>query len=287
MYCNFERLTYNTVKLKNGVFERFIIMKNTITLLSWNVNGIRAAHKKGFLDWLGEASPDILCLQETRAEKHQLADNLAHPEGYHTFWNASKRKKGYSGTGLLSKEAPLDVQFGLGVEEFDQEGRTIIARYPSFTLLNCYFPNGGRNLKRVPFKLAFYDAFLKKCQELRADGQSVIFCGDVNTSHQEIDLANPKPNQKNTGFLPEERAWIDTFIEAGYVDTFRHFYPDLPKQYSWWSMRSGARARNIGWRLDYFFVVSEMLNRVSGASILPDVIGSDHCPVGLKLKIRN
>ena len=259
-------------------------MSNTLTLLSWNVNGIRSAHKKGFLDWFGQAGPDILCLQETRAEEHQLAENLARPEGYHTFWNHSKRKKGYSGTALLSKEAPLEVQFGLGVAEFDQEGRTIIARYPTFTLLNCYFPNGGRDLKRVPFKLAFYDAFLNKCQELRAEGRQVIFCGDVNTSHKEIDLANPKSNQKNTGFLPEERAWIDKFIEAGYVDTFRHFYPERPTQYTWWSMRSGARARNIGWRLDYFFVVTEMLPRVQDAFILPDVTGSDHCPVGVILK---
>lgn len=258
-------------------------MSETITLLSWNVNGARAVHKKGFLDWFAQAAPDILCLQETRAEEEQLPKTLAQPEGYHAFWNASSRKKGYSGTALLSRVEPLEVQFGLGVEEFDQEGRTIVARYPTFTLLNCYCPNGGRDLSRVPFKLAFYDAFLTKCESLRAQGEAVVFCGDVNTAHQEIDLAHPTANQKNTGFLPEERAWIDRAIDTGYVDTFRHFYPDLAEQYTWWSMPTRARERNVGWRLDYFFVVREMLGRVADAFILPEVLGSDHCPVGLRL----
>jgi len=188
-----------------------------ITLLSWNVNGVRAVHKKGFLPWLTQAAPDILCLQETKAQESQLPTELARPAGYHTFWNAARRKKGYSGTALLTQETPVSVQFGLGIEEFDQEGRTIIARYPHFTLLNCYFPNGSRDHSRVPFKLAFYDAFLEKCEQWRAQGQSVIFCGDVNTSHQAIDLARPKQNQKTTGFLPEERVWIDKLVEAGYI----------------------------------------------------------------------
>jgi exodeoxyribonuclease-3 len=261
------------------------LMQKTITLLSWNVNGIRAVHKKGFLDWLSEAAPDVLGLQETRAEEGQLPAKLAQPEGYRGIWNPSRRKKGYSGTGLLTQLEPLEVQFGLGVEEFDQEGRTVIARYPTFTLLNCYFPNGGRDHSRVPFKMAFYDAFLSKCEELRAQGQAVVFCGDVNTAHKEIDLARPRSNQKTTGFLPEERAWIDQVVEAGYVDTFRHFYPDLGEQYTWWSMPTGARARNVGWRLDYFFIVAEALERVVDAFILPDVMGSDHCPVGLQLRL--
>ena len=259
-------------------------MTDTITLLSWNVNGIRAVHKKGFLDWLAEADPDILCLQETRAEEDQLTAKLAQPDGYRGYWNGSKRKKGYSGTGLLTRPEPLSVEFGLGIEEFDQEGRTVVATYPTFTLLNCYFPNGGRDHKRVPFKLAFYDAFLEKCERLRAQGQAVIFCGDVNTSHREIDLARPKDNQKTTGFLPEERAWIDQVVEAGYVDTFRHFYPDMEGQYSWWSVPTGARARNIGWRLDYFFVAEEVMDRVAEANILPDVMGSDHCPLGIEIR---
>lgn len=257
-------------------------MIESMTLLSWNVNGIRAVHKKGFLDWLAEADPDILCLQETRAEPAQLPAALAEPAGYHAFWNGSLSKKGYSGTALLTRTEPLQVEFGLGMPEFDQEGRTIIARYPSFTLINCYFPNGGRDHSRVPFKLAFYDAFLEKCQDLRAQGQTVVFCGDVNTSHREIDLARPKENQNTTGFLPEERAWIDQVVEAGYVDTFRHVHPDLADQYTWWSMVTRARERNIGWRLDYFFVVKEAVDRIKDAFILPEVTGSDHCPAGLE-----
>jgi len=258
-------------------------MQDTLTLMSWNVNGIRAVHGKGFLDWLAQAAPDVLCLQETRAEEHQLAPELAQPPGYRGYWNASRRKKGYSGTALLTRVEPEEVSFGLGVDEFDQEGRTIIARYPAFTLINCYFPNGGRDHGRVPFKLAFYAAFLEQCEALRAQGQTVIFCGDVNTSHQEIDLSHPKANQNTTGFLPAERAWIDRVVEAGYVDTFRHFYPDLAEQYTWWSVPTRARERNVGWRLDYFFVVREALERVTDAFILPDVSGSDHCPVGISL----
>jgi exodeoxyribonuclease-3 len=254
-----------------------------LTLLSWNVNGIRAVHQKGFLTWLQQTAPDILCLQETKAEEAQLPPELAHPPGYHAYWH-SAAKKGYSGTALLSRQAPLSVQFGLGLPEFDQEGRTIIAQYPTFTLINCYFPNGSRDHSRVPFKMAFYEAFLHKCEALRKQGQTVLFCGDVNTAHREIDLAHPKANQKTTGFLPEERAWLDQLIEAGYVDTFRHFYPDLAGQYSWWSMVTQSRARNIGWRLDYFFVAAEGLEWVEDAFIWPEVMGSDHCPVGIKME---
>lgn len=185
---------------------------------------------------------------------------------------------------MLTKVKPRDVQFGLGAEEFDQEGRTIIARFDDFTLINCYFPNGGRDLSRVPFKLAFYDVFLQKCESLRAEGKPVLFGGDVNTAHREIDLANPKSNQKTTGFLPEERAWIDTVLSAGYVDTFRRFHPDEAGQYTWWSQRFGARARNVGWRIDYFFAAQELMPRISEAFILPEVEGSDHCPVGIKLQ---
>jgi exodeoxyribonuclease-3 len=260
-------------------------METAITLLSWNVNGVRAVHGKGFLDWLMDVSPDILCLQETRAEASQLPDGLRQPAGYRAYWNASRTKRGYSGTALLTKIEPPEVTFGLGIDEFDQEGRTIIAEFPTFTLLNCYFPNGGRDHSRVPFKLKFYDAFLEKCERLRAQGRAVIFCGDVNTAHNEIDLAHPQANQNTTGFLPEERAWIDQLIGAGYVDTFRHFYPDVTEQYTWWSMPTRARERNIGWRLDYFFVASEVLHRVKDASIFPDVMGSDHCPVGLRLRL--
>lgn len=255
-----------------------------VTLLSWNVNGIRAVHKKGFLEWLAQANPDIVGLQETRAEAHQLPAELARPAGYHTWWHSAKQKKGYSGTALFSKIEPLSVQFGLGIAEFDQEGRTIIAEYPQFVLLNCYFPNGSRDHSRVPFKMAFYDAFLARCDAFRAQGRPVVFCGDVNTSHREIDLANPKSNQNTTGFLPEERAWLDKVIEAGYIDTFRYLHPELPGQYTWWSVVTRARERNVGWRLDYFFVSPELLPQLQNAFILPDVTGSDHCPVGLQLR---
>ena len=257
-------------------------MANDLTLLSWNVNGIRAVYRKDFLTWLAAASPDILCLQETKADAEQLPWDLRQPDGYHAYWHGSSRKRGYSGTGLLTRLAPEHVQFGLGVDAFDQEGRTIIAHYASFILINCYFPNGSRDHSRVPFKLAFYDAFLDRCQALRAEGKAIIVCGDVNTAHHEIDLTHPKTNQNTTGFLPEERAWMDAFVAAGYVDTFRHLYPDLRDQYTWWSMPTRARDRNVGWRIDYFFVNEEALSDVTAAFILPEVMGSDHCPVGIR-----
>jgi exodeoxyribonuclease-3 len=258
---------------------------HTLTLLSWNVNGIRALHQKGFLNWLEQAAPDILCLQETRAAEAQLPHEVARPAPYFTCWHSPAVKKGYSGTALFSRVTPLAVEFGLGLAEFDQEGRTIIAHYPTFSLLNCYFPNGSRDHRRVPFKLAFYDAFLHKCEQLCSEGRVVVICGDINTAHREIDLARPKANQKTTGFLPEERAWMDRLVEAGYVDTFRHCYPSLPGQYTWWSAVTEARARNIGWRIDYFFICQEGIDRVEDAFIWPEVMGSDHCPVGIRLRV--
>jgi exodeoxyribonuclease-3 len=260
-------------------------MQRPLTLISWNVNGARAVHKKGFMDWFMDVSADVLCLQETRAEESQLPAELAQPDGYMGYWNASRRKKGYSGTAVLTKTRPNEVRYGLGYDEFDQEGRTIIAIFSTFTLLNCYFPNGGRDHSRVPFKLAIYTAFLDTCERLRSEGHNVLFCGDVNTAHKEIDLARPRENQNTTGLLPQERAWIDQVFEAGYVDTFRHFYPDLAEQYTWWSVPTRARERNVGWRLDYFFIAPELLDRVVDAFILPDVTGSDHCPVGLRLRV--
>ena len=183
----------------------------TITLLSWNVNGARAVHRAGFLPWLAEAAPDILCLQETRCDAEQLPAEMRQPPGYHAFWHGSARKKGYSGTALLTRSAPEAMRFGLGDPQFDDEGRTIVADYPDFTLINCYFPNGGRDHSRVPYKLAFYDAFLALCERLRAEGRPVIFCGDVNTAHREIDLARPRENRNTTGFLPG-RARLDGYV---------------------------------------------------------------------------
>ena len=261
-------------------------MKHTqLTLVSWNINGARAVYKKGFLAWLAQARPDLVGLQETRAQASELPPDLAQPEGYTGYWNPSREKRGYSGTALLTKLEPLRVEYGLGSDQFDGEGRTLIAYYPTFVLLNCYFPNGGRDLSRVPFKMEFCDAFLAKCEQLRQQGQAVIFCGDVNTAHKPIDLAHPKENEKNTGFLPVERAWMDKLVEAGYVDTFRHFHPDLAGQYTWWSMVTQSRKKNVGWRIDYFFVTREVMERITDAFILPDVPGSDHCPVGIRLKL--
>lgn len=250
-----------------------------LRLFSWNVNGIRAVHKKGFLPWFDTTAPDILCLQEVRAEPGQIDPAIVAPLGYHTIWNPSRAKKGYSGTGILSRVAPESVELDLGLEEFDAEGRTIIADFGDWVLITAYFPNGRDDLSRVPFKMRYCEAFLARCEELRAQGKHVVFCGDLNTSHMPIDLARPKANEKNTGFLPEERAWIDRVIEAGYVDTFRDRNPDAEGAYTWWTMRAGARQRNVGWRLDYFFVDEGFAPRVLDARIHADVLGSDHCPV--------
>ncbi|MBF0618572.1 MAG: exodeoxyribonuclease III [Candidatus Omnitrophica bacterium] len=250
-------------------------------LISWNVNGLRAVQKKGFIEWLLKESPDVLCLQETKAEEAQLDEGLRHPPGYHSFW-CSAEKKGYSGVGLYTKSTPVSVEYGIGKKEFDSEGRTIVADYGAFVLFNIYFPNGSRGNARVPFKMAFYDQFLKKAEALRKKGRHVIVCGDVNTAHAEIDLARPKENQKNTGFLPEERAWVSQFIGKGYADTFRHFCKDAG-HYSWWDYKTAARSRDIGWRIDYFFVDRDFLPRVKAAFILKDVMGSDHCPVGIEI----
>lgn len=251
-------------------------------LFSWNVNGIRAAQKKGFLDWFQAARPDVLTVQETKARPEQLDEGLRQPEGYHAYW-VSAEKKGYSGVGLYSKVEPKDVKLGLGIEKFDSEGRTIIAEYDDFILMTTYLPNGGRDHRRVPFKMAYKAAFLDYANALRAAGQSVVFAGDINTAHNEIDLARPKQNRKTTGFLREERDWIDKVVEQGYIDIYRHLNPNKEGAYSWWSMRSGARQRNIGWRIDYFFISPDLLDKVETAEIHADVLGSDHCPISLTL----
>ncbi len=251
-------------------------------LVSWNVNGIRAAHRKGFLDWLHAASPDVLTVQETKAHPEQLAAKLRQPDGYHTWW-ASAERKGYSGVSLFSKSQPRDVQIGLGIEKFDSEGRTIIADYGDFTLMTTYLPNGKASEERLRYKMEYKEAFLDYANGLRAAGKSVVFCGDINTAHNEIDLTHPKPNSKYSGFLREERDWIDKVVEQGYIDIYRHRNPEEEGAYSWWSMRGGARAKNVGWRIDYFFISPDLLERVSDAEIHADVMGSDHCPISLTL----
>ncbi|MEJ2719220.1 MAG: exodeoxyribonuclease III [Deltaproteobacteria bacterium] len=257
-------------------------MSKTIRLLSWNVNGIRAAHKKGFLDWLAKESPDIICVQETKAKPEQLPRGLLEPEGYHSYWNWAE-KKGYSGVAVYSRHEPVKVETSMGVEKFDKEGRLIKLEYPDFILFNIYFPNGKKDQERLTFKMDFYDTFLAMIEQLRKDHNRLIFCGDVNTAHQEIDLARPKENETVSGFLPIEREWIDKAVTLGYVDTFRHFQPE-EVTYSWWDLKSRARERNVGWRIDYVFVTREMLDWVKNAFILTDVMGSDHCPVGIDLK---
>lgn len=257
-----------------------------VTIISWNVNGIRSVHRKGFLTWLNETNPDILCLQEIKAKKEQIPDNLLAIKRYHTFWHPAQRA-GYSGVATLTKEKPLHVREGFGNPEFDCEGRTLITEFPTFYLLNVYFPRGDNwpesEKKRLTYKLSFYDSFLTFCQELRTK-KPVIISGDVNTAHQEIDLKNPKENVNNTGFLPVERAWIDKLLTNGYVDTFRYKNPQKA-EYSWWTYRFNARKRNIGWRIDYHFVSEELKERITDAFISSDVHGSDHAPVGLVLNV--
>jgi exodeoxyribonuclease-3 len=252
-----------------------------VRIISWNVNGFRAIYKKGFKDWLHKEKPDILCLQETKAEEVQIEKQLAEIEGYRWFF-CSGVKKGYSGTAIFSKEKPLSVSRAMGHEAFDCEGRILVAEYPSFVLFNIYFPNGKSGPERLKYKMDFYEHFLKHVSKLKAKGKSVVICGDVNTAHKEIDLARPKENSDISGFLPEEREWMDRFVKAGFLDTFRMFHPE-PQQYTWWDMKSGARARNVGWRIDYFFVSDNLKAKVKEAFILPEVMGSDHCPIGLIL----
>jgi exodeoxyribonuclease-3 len=251
-------------------------------LLCWNVNGLRAIDKKGFFPWFQNEAPDILCLQEIKATPEQLPPHLRNLPGYHTFWNPAE-KKGYSGVGTFSKIKPLSVKTGFGSEEFDSEGRILITAFPTFTLFNIYFPNGKKNKERLQYKLDFYDAFLSHADNLKAHKHNIIVCGDFNTAHKEIDLARPKENEHISGFLPVERAWIDSFVDHGYIDTFRKFHVES-NQYSWWDLKTGARARNVGWRIDYFFVNKEFLPKVKNAFILQQVMGSDHCPVGIKIK---
>ena len=252
-------------------------------ILSWNINGIRAADRKGLFEWFKKKGPDILCLQEIKALPKQVPPHLRNIPGYNIFLNPAEQK-GYSGVATYTKEKPIGIKNGFGIEKFDNEGRTIITEFSSFTLFNIYFPNGKKNQERLDYKMDFYDTFLGYADNLKANGKNVVVCGDFNTAHKEIDLARPKENEKISGFLPIERAWIDTFIDHGYIDTFRHFNKE-PEQYSWWDYITKARDRNIGWRIDYFFVNKEFIQHVKKAFIMQDVIGSDHCPIGIEIDI--
>jgi len=255
----------------------------SLDILSWNVNGIRAVDRKGALDWFFKESPDILCIQETKARPDQLPGRLVDLEG-HTSHFVSAQKKGYSGVAIYTRPEPEVVFGGIGIDRFDSEGRTIIARYPWFDLYSVYFPNGKAREERLRYKMDFYDALLDHSEKARKEGRSVIIVGDVNTAHREIDLARPKENSTVSGFLPEERAWIDRFLETGYVDSLRVF-DDGPENYSWWDYKTKARERNVGWRIDYIFVSEDLRDSLESATIRTDVFGSDHCPVGIRIRV--
>jgi len=256
--------------------------KKSLRLISWNVNGIRASHKKGLLDWFKKENPDILCLQETKAHPDQLVDELKNVDGYNSYFSSAE-KKGYSGVVIYTKHKPVNIQHGIAIKKFDSEGRFVITEFNEFVLFNIYFPNGKASPERLKYKMDFYDAFLKHCKKLLKQGKKIVVCGDVNTAHKEIDLARPKENSQTSGFLPEEREWIDKFLAAGFMDTFRIFNQE-PENYTWWDMVTRARERNVGWRIDYFYASENLKNNIKSASIHSSVMGSDHCPIELELK---
>ena len=250
-------------------------------LISWNVNGVRAVVKKGFLDWLDQAQPDILCLQETKAHVDQLTAEILTDHGYNTYWHSGDRR-GYSGVATFCKEEPLYVQEGLGIERYDAEGRVLVTEHENFLLYNIYFPNGQKDNERLQYKLDFYDDLLPIINEQVESGNNVVVTGDWNTAHHPIDLARPKQNINTSGFMPIERKKLDMFVENGWIDTFRLFHQE-GERYSWWTYRFGARERNVGWRIDYFFVNEGFLDNVEDADIHDEIMGSDHCPVSLEL----
>lgn len=250
-------------------------------ITTWNINGIRAAMGKNILEWIKENQADVVCLQEIKAKQDQINVQQIEDSGYQCFCNPAERP-GYSGTANLFIKQPLKITLGMNNEQFDDEGRVIRFSYADFELFNIYFPNGGEQNKRVPYKLDFYAALLGLCGRLQKEKKQIIITGDFNTAHKEIDLKNPKENEKNTGFLPEERAWIDRYLEHGFIDAFRVLYPE-EVQYTWWTYRFSARQKNIGWRLDYYLVTDGIMPCVKDVIIHSDVMGSDHCPVSLIL----
>lgn len=254
-------------------------------LVSWNVNGLRAVHRNGHWGPFLKEDADIFCLQETKAEPQQLPDDVRNAPGYHSFFSSSETKKGYSGVSIHSRAEPEHVEHGMGIERFDVEGRYIAAYFKRVVVINVYFPNGGMGPDRLQYKLEFYDAFLEHVEALRKNGRGIVFCGDVNTAHEEIDLARPKENEENTGFLPEEREWIDEVMRHGYIDTFRYLHPGAAGAYSYWDLKTRERDRNIGWRLDYFFISPDLAQSIKKADILGHIFGSDHCPVSLELDV--
>ncbi|MEK7176959.1 MAG: exodeoxyribonuclease III [Patescibacteria group bacterium] len=254
------------------------------TIISWNVNGLRAAHRKGNIKEVFDMKPDLLCLQETKSLPGQLPPELSAPDGYHAYFHFPTEKKGYSGVAIYSKEKPIKVSRDIGIDRLDKEGRLIMAEYKDFILINGYFPNGGGAPERLRYKLDFYDYFLEFINKLHTKHSNIILCGDINVAHKPIDLARPKENETHVGFLPIERAWMDKLVSYGWIDIFRHFYPEKAGVYTYWDMKTFARERNVGWRIDYFFSSKEILSKVKSIEILDNILGSDHCPIKLTLK---
>jgi exodeoxyribonuclease-3 len=258
-----------------------------ISFISWNVNGLRAALKKDLAQTIKKCDVDIFCVQETKMQEHQVTEEMMALNGGKSYWSFSTVKKGYSGVAVFSKLEPISIKHGFGIEEFDQEGRVLELDYGDFVFFNIYYPNGQQNDERLDYKLRFYDAFLERAQQLRSEGKSIIVTGDFNTAHNAIDLKNDKANEKYSGYLRIERDWLDKFVSEGYVDTFRHFYP-VEEKYSWWSYRMNARENNTGWRIDYFFVSDDLIEKkiLTKAWIDNEIFGSDHCPVGIEIELN-
>ncbi|MHB8193708.1 MAG: exodeoxyribonuclease III [Bellilinea sp.] len=254
----------------------------SLKITTWNVNGYRAVLKKGFDSWIRQDQSDVICLQEVKTRPDQVDEVFRSWDGYDAYWNPAERP-GYSGVAVFTRTHPLEIGYGLDDARFDSEGRVIWLRFSDFTLYNIYFPNGQRGMDRVAYKLDFYSRLLEICSERHSRGERIILTGDFNTAHQEIDLANPKQNSHISGFLPEERAWVTRYLENGFTDAFRHLYPDKV-QYTWWTYITNARARNVGWRLDYYLVSSAMMSGIKDVEIQDQVMGSDHCPVSIFLK---
>lgn len=253
-------------------------------LISWNVNGIRASQKKGALPEVFKLNADIIGIQETKSVPEQLTEDITSPKGYFSYFDSAKVRKGYSGVAVYTKVKPEKIEYGLGKDEYDEEGRCLTLHFKDFAFVTAYFPNGGRDADHFQFKLRYYDMFLKHVQKLEKKYGKVVFCGDLNVAHNEIDLARPKENSDQIGFLPIERAWVDRVEVAGFIDTFRKLHPKEVK-YSWWDQKTSSRDRNVGWRIDYFFVNQDLGKYVKKAEILNEVMGSDHCPVSLEIAL--
>ncbi len=252
-----------------------------LKLYSWNVNGIRASIKKGIVEWINKEQPDIFCTQETKAQFHQLPESIINVSGYTSYWNSAE-KPGYSGVSIHTRSKPENHENGMGAEEFDHEGRTLMMKFQNFTLYNVYFPNGQSKEERLKYKLEFYDEFLKIILKKKEAGEKIVICGDFNTAHHEIDLARPKENINNSGFLPIEREWLDQLVDSGFIDCYREFNQESGN-YTFWDTKTRARDRNIGWRIDYFFIDEQLKSNLISAEIMNGVFGSDHCPIAIEL----